>query len=234
MEWLKLIGILIIIIGFLVKMDTIAIILIAAIVTGLVSDMDFSTILATLGKAFVDQRLVTLFILTLPVVGLIERFGLKKQASNLIGKIDKITSGRLLTLYLLLREVAGVASIRINGHPQFVRPLINPMTQSALRTKYGLTNQQVDEKDIDKIKAKTSAVENYGNFFGQNLFIGSAGVLLMVGTFKSLHIKVNAVDLVLASLPVAIITLVIVWISNISFDRYLERKYGRSKRGDEE
>ncbi|MEJ7326585.1 5-oxoproline transporter, DUF969 family subunit, partial [Staphylococcus epidermidis] len=87
--------------------------------------------------------------------------------------------------------------------PQFVRPLINPMTQSALRTRYNLNQKDVDPKDIDKIKAQTSAMENYGNFFGQNLFIGSAGVLLMAGTFKSLHINVNAVDLVLASLPIA-------------------------------
>ena len=36
MEWIKLIGILIIIIGFILKFDTIAIILIAAVVTGLV------------------------------------------------------------------------------------------------------------------------------------------------------------------------------------------------------
>ena len=82
MEWIKLIGILIIIIGFILKFDTIAIILIAAVVTGLVAGMDIVEVLSTLGKAFVDQRLVTLFMLTLPMVGLIERFGLKQQASN--------------------------------------------------------------------------------------------------------------------------------------------------------
>lgn len=40
MEWLKLIGIIIIILGFLLKIDTIAVILIAAVVTGLVSGLD--------------------------------------------------------------------------------------------------------------------------------------------------------------------------------------------------
>ena len=80
MEWIKLIGILIIIIGFILKFDTIAIILIAAVVTGLVAGMDIVEVLSTLGKAFVDQRLVTLFMLTLPMVGLIERFGLKEQS----------------------------------------------------------------------------------------------------------------------------------------------------------
>lgn len=225
MEWLKLIGILIIILGFLFKIDTIAVILIAAVVTGIVSGLDFYSILETLGKAFVDNRLVTLFILTLPMVGLIERFGLKKQASNMIGKVKRVTSGRLMTIYLLIREIAGVASIRIGGHPQFVRPLINPMVQGALKTRYNLKDDEVDEADIEKIKAQTSAMENYGNFFGQNLFVGAAGVLLMVGTFQSLGIKVDAIELVLASVPIALIVLVLVWLNNIRFDKYLDKKY---------
>lgn len=229
MEWLKLIGIIIIILGFLLKIDTIAVILIAAVVTGLVSGLDFYAILDTLGKAFVDNRLVTLFILTLPMVGLIERFGLKKQASNMIGKVKQVTSGRLLTIYLIIRELAGVASIRIGGHPQFVRPLINPMVQGALRTRYNLNEKEIDAKDIEKIKAQTSAMENYGNFFGQNLFVGAAGILLMVGTFQSLGIKVDAVQLVLASVPISIIVFLIVWINNIRFDKYLYKKYGTKR-----
>ncbi|MGX0332196.1 putative membrane protein [Staphylococcus cohnii] len=72
-------------------------------------------------------------------------------------------------------------------------------------------------------------MENYGNFFGQNLFVGAAGVLLMVGTFQSLDIKVNAIDLVLASLPIAVIVFFIVWINNIRFDKYLDRKYGKKQ-----
>lgn len=225
MEWLKLIGILVIIIGFLLKFDTIAVILAAAIVTGLVSGMHFFEILDVLGKAFIDNRLVSLFLLTLPMVGLIERFGLKKQSTVLIGKIKSMTSGRLLSLYLLIRELAGLASIRIGGHPQFVRPLINPMVQGALATKFRLKPDQIDKKDVEKIKAEASAMENYGNFFGQNLFVGAAGVLLMVGTFNSLDIKVNAVNLAIASVPIAIITLIIVAIKNIMLDRYLARKY---------
>lgn len=226
MEWIKLIGILVIILGFLFKFDTIAVILFAAIITGLVSGMDFYEVLEVLGKAFVDNRLVSLFFLTLPMVGLIERFGLKKQATILIGKVKSMTSGRLLSLYLLIREVAGLASIRIGGHPQFVRPLINPMVQGALKTKYHLISEQIDEKDVEKIKAEAAAMENYGNFFGQNLFVGAAGVLLMVGTFKSLDIKVDAVSLAIASAPIAVITLIIVTVKNVLLDRYLARKYG--------
>ena len=229
MEWLKLIGILIIILGFLFKFDTIAVILVAALITGLVSGLYFTEVLSILGKAFVDNRLVTLFMLTLPMVGLIERFGLKQQASKLISNVKRVTAGRLLTLYLIIREIAGIASIRVGGHPQFVRPLINPMVQGALRTRYNLTDATIDAKDIEKLKAEASAMENYGNFFGQNLFVGAAGVLLMVGTFSSLHIKVNASDLVLASIPVAVITLLLIWIKNMMLDRYFNKKYGRNE-----
>lgn len=234
MEWLKLIGIVIIVLGFYFKLDTIATVLIAAVVTGLVSGMTFTNILDVLGKAFVDNRLVTLFILTLPMVGLIERYGLRMQASKLIGKVKGITAGRLLSLYLLIREIAGIASIRIGGHPQFVRPLINPMVQSALRMRYGLKVEDVEAQDVEKLKAQASAMENYGNFFGQNLFVGAAGILLMVGTFKSLHIDVTASQLVLASIPIAVIVLIIVAVDNIRLDRYLARKYGEKQVKDDE
>lgn len=86
MEWIKLIGILVILVGFLLKLDTIAVVLIAGLATALVSGIDFTDFLSMLGKAFVDNRLVTLFLLTLPMVGISERFGLKQQAVVLIEK----------------------------------------------------------------------------------------------------------------------------------------------------
>ena len=64
MEWIKLIGILVILVGFLLKLDTIAVVLIAGLATALVSGIDFTDFLSMLGKAFVDNRLVTLFLLT--------------------------------------------------------------------------------------------------------------------------------------------------------------------------
>lgn len=57
MEWLKLLGIIIIVLGFYFKWDTIGTVLIAAVVTGLVSQMNFIEILDTIGKAFVDSRM---------------------------------------------------------------------------------------------------------------------------------------------------------------------------------
>ncbi|WP_313469672.1 DUF969 domain-containing protein [Carnobacterium sp.] len=223
MEIIKLIGILIIIVGFLLKFDTIAVVLIAALVTALVSGISFTDFLALLGDAFVSNRLVTLFLLTLPMIGLIERFGLRQQSVRLIEKMKGLTPGRFLSIYMVIRELAGVFSIRIQGHTQFIRPLVEPMTQAAAEAKYG----ELDEEDIERLKARSAATENYGNFFAQNTFIAAAGVLLIAGTLKSLGYDVSEVAIVQASIPIALIALVMVAGSNILFDRKLQRKYGK-------
>ena len=72
---MELIGILIIILGFALKLDTIAVVVSAGVVTGLVADMSISEILSTLGTAFINNRTTCLFMLTLPVIGLCERYG---------------------------------------------------------------------------------------------------------------------------------------------------------------
>src|SRR5690554_4354877 len=79
-EALKLIGVLIVVIGFTLKKDTIATVVVAGIVTGLVAGMSPIEILDVLGDSFITQRLATLFVLTLPAIGICERYGLKDKA----------------------------------------------------------------------------------------------------------------------------------------------------------
>lgn len=225
MEWIKLIGILVILVGFLLKLDTIAVVLIAGLATALVSGIDFTDFLSMLGKAFVDNRLVTLFLLTLPMVGISERFGLKQQAVVLIEKIKGLTPGKFLSLYLFIRELAGFFSIRIQGHTQFIRPIVNPMAQAAAENKYG----EIEEADQEKIKARAAPNENYGNFFAQNTFVAASGVLLITGTLKSLGYDVAASAIAQASIPIALIVLVIATLSNLAFDRKLSKKYGEKE-----
>ena len=225
MEWIKLIGILVILVGFLLKLDTIAVVLIAGLATALVSGIDFTDFLSMLGKAFVDNRLVTLFLLTLPMVGISERFGLKQQAVVLIEKIKGLTPGKFLSLYLFIRELAGFFSIRIQGHTQFISPIVNPMAQAAAENKYG----EIEEADQEKIKARAAANENYGNFFAQNTFVAASGVLLITGTLKSLGYDVAASAIAQASIPIALIVLVIATLSNLAFDRKMSKKYGEKE-----
>ena len=124
---MSLIGILIIIVGFALKLDTIAVVVSAGVVTGLVADMSISEILSTLGTAFINNRTTCLFMLTLPVIGLCERYGLKAKAIDLIKKAKGLSTGALLSGYTFIRESSIAMGVTLGGHPQFVRPLINPM-----------------------------------------------------------------------------------------------------------
>lgn len=228
MEYIRLIGILIILIGFILKVDTIAVVIVAGLATALVSGLSIIEFLTLLGEAFVSNRLVTLFFLTLPMIGLTERFGLRQQATRLIEGVKGLTTGRFLSLYMAIRELAGFFSIRIQGHTQFVRPLIEPMAQASAQAKFDKDNEKAQEK----IKAKSAAMENLGNFFAQNTFIAASGVLLIAGTLESLGYVVSAVSIAQASLPVAFIALILVVVSNIIFDKRLGEESNHSKGED--
>lgn len=55
MEWLKLIGILVVVVGFVLKFDTMATVVVAGLVTGLVAGMSPMEILETLGNSFIPD-----------------------------------------------------------------------------------------------------------------------------------------------------------------------------------
>lgn len=227
MEWIKLIGILIIVIGFLLKFDTIAIVIIAALATALVSGLSFPEFLSSLGQAFVDNRVVTLFFLTLPLIGLAESHGLKEQAVKIIQKVKGLTAGKFFSVYLFIRELAGFFSIRLGGHPQFVRPLVQPMGEAAAKA----SGNELDEKEKEQIKARSAAMENYGNFYGQNTFVAAGGVLLISGTLESLGYHAPAVEIAKASFPIAIIMIIVGILDNQRFDRKLKNKQSKRNRG---
>ena len=220
---MSLIGILIIIVGFALKLDTIAVVVSAGVVTGLVADMSISEILSTLGTAFINNRTTCLFMLTLPVIGLCERYGLKAKAIDLIKKAKGLSTGALLSGYTFIREASIGMGVTLGGHPQFVRPLINPMAEGASIAKYG----NLDEKDIDKIKAYSAASDNIGNFFGQNVFMASSGVLLISGTLESLGYNVDTLQIAKASLPIALAAFALCILQNYLLDNSIKRKYNK-------
>lgn len=222
MEILKLVGVVIVIVGFALKLDTIATVVVAGIVTGLVSGMDVLAILETLGRSFITQRTATLFVLTLPVIGICERYGLKDKAVDWIRSIKKATTGKVISIYLAVRAAAAAFSVRLGGHPQFVRPLINPMAQGAAVARFG----KVDEKTEDTIKGYSAASENFGNFFAQNCFMGASGTLLIVSTLVEQGQVVDAGQIALASVPVAVIAVLVGIVHNYLLDRRLHSRLG--------
>ena len=216
---IKLIGVLIIIIGFMLKLDTIAVVLVAGLATGLVAGMGFVEILEVLGGAFVSTRYMTLLLLTLAVVGILERNGLRERAEICISKLKSATCGKVLSLYVVIRTVAAILSLRMGGHVQFIRPLIYPMAKGAAEREGKLT-----EKLDEELKGHVNAVENYGNFYGQNGFIASSGVLLIVGTLKELGVlDVDVYSVSKASLIMAVLSVVVCIIRNYMFDMKIKR-----------
>lgn len=221
MEYLKLIGILIIVIGFAMKWDVIAVVLISGLVTGLVSGLSFIRILEILGKSFVDNRLMSIFLISFPAIAIIERYGMKERAAELIGRIKNATAGKVLSIYMVVRILASAMSVRLGGHVQFVRPLILPMSEAAGQTAVG---KPLQEKQQERIKGLAGAVENYGNFFGQNIFLGSSGVLLIQGTLAAAGYEVTLGSIATASIPVGIIVTVFTIVQVLLADRKLKKE----------
>ena len=134
---IKLIGVLIVLIGFAFGVDTLFVVVLAGIVTGLVAHLDFIAILNILGEQFVANRFVSFFALTLPVIGILERNGLRQRAVQLINKLQHLTIGGVETVYFIIRILAGAFSIRLGGHPTFVRPIVHPMARAAVVSRNG-------------------------------------------------------------------------------------------------
>ncbi len=62
-------------------------------------------LLALLGTSFVSNRVLLLFVLTLPVIGLLERDGLRERAQQWIAGFRRLSLARLLVAYLAMRQL---------------------------------------------------------------------------------------------------------------------------------
>ena len=86
---------------------------------------------------------------------------------------------------------------------------------------------QIDKKltteETDLLKGRSASIENFGNFFAQNLFVASSGVLLISSTMRSLKYDVDPVQIVVNTIPIAIITFVLVFLYNLYLDHQMKK-----------
>ena len=219
MEIVKLIGVAIIVLGFALKLDVLAVVLVAGIVTGIVSGLDFFYILEIIGTSFVNNRLMSIFLIMFPVIAIIERFGMKERAAYLIGKIKDASAGKVLSLWIVIRSLASAMNIRIGGHVQFIRPLILPMTAAAAEASKGC---RLTEKEDEKVKGLSAASENYGNFFAQNCFPAASGVVLIQSGLAVAGYEVTLSSIASASISVMIISIILTMVQVFLFDRQVK------------
>lgn len=222
MEYMTLIGILIIVVGFALKLDVLAVVIVSGIVTGLVAGIDFVEILRILGDSFVNNRLMSIFLIIFPVIAIIERYGLKERAAYLIGKLKNASAGKVLSIYMVIRSIASELNVRIGGHVQFVRPLILPMSEAAAEID---KEKPLTEKEDEDIKGLSAAVENYGNFFAQNCFPASSGVVLIQGTLVGLGYKEITLSMISSSaIYIAVIAVILTIVQVLLYDRKLKKE----------
>ena len=108
---LVLLGIVVIVAGFVLRFNPLLVVVAAALVTGLAAHIGPLAVLAALGKAFNANRFVTVIYIVLPVIGLLEAHGLQARARALIGKVRGATTGRLLIGYLLFRQASAALGL---------------------------------------------------------------------------------------------------------------------------
>ena len=144
-NYLVLIGIVIIVVGFVLKLDVISVVLISGVATGLAGGKGIVEILDIIGKGFIENRYMSLFFTTLVVIGIMERYGLKEKAADGIKKIKGASAGLVIWLYLFIRWLAAIFSLRLGGHVQFVRPLILPMAEGAATKTVDLTETKLED-----------------------------------------------------------------------------------------
>ncbi len=198
---LVLIGIVIIIAGFVLRFNPLLVIMASALATGLAAGLDVSAIIAAFGKAFNDTRYVSIVWIVLPVIGLLEAYGLQQHARSLIDRMKGATLGRLLASYLLLRQVmAAIGLTSVAGHPQTVRPLVAPMAEAAAEAG----NDALTDSQREEVKAFAAATDNVGLFFGEDIFLAIGSILLMKGLLETYGYSIEPLHLSLWAIPTAI------------------------------
>lgn len=230
-----LIGIAVIVVGFILRINPVLVVIIAGIVTGLAADLPVTTILEKLGEGFLNTRnLPFILLLPLAVIGLLERHGLKERAQGWIAQIQHATAGRLLMVYLLLRELtAALGLTSLGGHPQMVRPLLAPMVEGAAEKKYGSLPRAVRYR----LRAMSAATDNVGLFFGEDIFVAFGAVIFMHNfMLQAGGIQTEPLHIALWGIPTAICAFLIHATRLWRLDGYLRRELDRvntgAKRGE--
>ena len=227
MELIKLLGVLIVIVGFALKLDSILIIFLALITTGIVGGLGFEGLRETIGTNFVANRSMAIFIMILIVTGTLERNGLRESAADLIKKVKGATAGKLVCAYGVMRGFFGAFNVGFGGGVAgFVRPVLIPMAEGAIKN----AGHEPKEEHMEEVKGMAAAMENITWFFFQVLFVGGSGGILVQTTLASLGYEVELIDLAAKEIPIALISLLVVCTYMMLKEKKQMKKYYGDKK----
>ncbi|MBD9468283.1 DUF969 domain-containing protein [Pseudoxanthomonas sp. PXM01] len=220
MSYWPLLGIVVVVVGFVLRFNPVIVVVCAGLVSGLAAGKSIPDLLALLGESFVSNRALLMFALTLPTIGLLERAGLREHALRWIARLHGLTLSRLLAGYLLVRQgLSMVGLIDIAGHAQTVRPLLAPMAESAA----GKTRAPLSREETQRVHAMSAATDNIGRFFGEDVFLAFGAVLLIQGFYAQHGIHLEPLQIALWALPTAIAAFIIHAVRIVLLQRRLDR-----------
>jgi uncharacterized membrane protein len=227
MNYWPLLGVAIVVLGFVLRFNPVVVVVASGLASGLLSGKPPGELLALLGETFVSNRALLLYLLTLPAIGLLERAGLREHVHTWISRLRGMTLARLLIGYLGLRQLLSMIGLtNVAGHPQTVRPLLAPMSEAAAHKTLGA----IDEPTRQRILALDAATDNVGLFFGEDVFVALGAVLLIQGFYAQNGIVLEPLQIALWALPTAIAAFVIHSIRIILFQRrLLQRRLERER-----
>ncbi|MGK4585645.1 DUF969 domain-containing protein [Kitasatospora sp. HPMI-4] len=217
-----LFGILIVVAGFATRRNPLLIVGIAGVVTGLLGGLSPAAVLEAFGTGFASSRSVTLFVVVLPAIGLLERSGLQEQARTLIGRLRNLTAGRLLAVYLVVRQLCSALGLTsIGGAAQAVRPMVAPMAEAAAERRHGTLSDRARER----VRSHAAGADTVGLFFGEDCFLAVGSVLLITGFVNATyHTHLEPTRLALWAIPSALCAALIHGTRLLRLDRRLERE----------
>jgi uncharacterized membrane protein len=205
-----LLGIAVVVAGFLLRAHPVMVVIAACGVTGLAAAFSPVHILDSLGAAFLKTRnLPLILLLPLAAIGLLERAGLKEHAQASIARIRSATTGRLLIVYLFVRELAAAFGLTsLGGHPNMVRPLVAPMAEAAAEARFA-PGSKLGDPLRHHIRAMSAATDNVGLFFGEDVFVAFGAIVLMQTILRAEGLEVDPLHMALWGIPTAVSAFVI-------------------------
>jgi uncharacterized membrane protein len=224
MQYLPLLGILVVVAGFALRLNAMLVVTASAYVTGLLAGKNPIEVTEIFGKAFNDNRILAITWVVLPAIGLLERYGLQQRARAVILGFRNASVGKLQILYLLYRQITAAIGLHSTaGHPQTVRPLVAPMALAAAEKQQG----ELDEATTEQVKAQAAATDNVGLFFGEDIFFAIGSIVLIQATLATYNIELTPFELAKWAIPTAIAAFLIHGLRLL----LLDRKLGRRKLG---
>ena len=220
MTWLPLAGIGVVVLGFALRWNAALVVVLAGVATGFAAGMSVHEILVAFGEGFRNNRFLALFVLMLPLLGVLERYGLREHAAAWVLRRRSVGLFRVLVSYMALRQItAGLGLVSLGGQAQTVRPLLAPMAEAAAGGAQG----EAGEDDLERVRAMSAATDNVALFFGEDLFVAFGAVLLMQGVYADHGIVLEPLEIALWGLPTALCAFLIHTLRLRAFTRSLGR-----------